>query len=65
MITIILVNVKSFLKRHFWEEFNKQFLKINLLLQKKLYCIQQVQCTAKLDRFYAIYLVSTKEIAQK
>ena len=30
-----MVNVKSFLKRHFLEDFNKQFLKINLLLQKK------------------------------
>ena len=32
---------------------------------KKLYCTQQLGCTAKLDKFYVIYLVLTKEMAQK
>ena len=35
MITIIIINVKSFLKRYFRGDFNKQLLKINLLLRKK------------------------------
>ena len=46
-------------------DFNKHFLKINLLLWKKLDCTQQLWCTAKLDKFYVIYLVLTKEMAQK
>ena len=33
---IIIINVKSFLKRHFRGDFNKQFLKINLLMKKAL-----------------------------
>ena len=36
MIIIIIINVKSFLKRHFRGDFNKQFLKINLLMKKAL-----------------------------
>ena len=35
MIIIVIMNVKSFQKRHFWGDFNKQFLKISLLLWKK------------------------------
>ena len=65
VMTIIMNNIKCFLKRHFWGDFNKLFLKINLLLWKKPYCIQQLRCTAKLDKFYEIYLVLTKEMAQK
>ena len=64
MITIIIINVKSFLKRHFWG-ISITVFKINLLLWKKLHCIQQLRCTAKLDMFYTTYLVSTKEMAQK
>ena len=45
-------------------DFNQQFAKINLLLWKKLYCIQPVWA-AKLDTFYAIYVVLTKKMAQK
>ena len=33
---IIMINVKTFLKRHFGGDFNKQFLKINLLMKKAL-----------------------------
>ena len=49
MITIIMINVKSFLKRHFWEDFNKYFLKINLLLQKKavLHTAIPMHCKAR------------------
>ena len=36
MIIIIIINVKSFLKRHFTGDFNKQFLKTNLLMKKAL-----------------------------
>ena len=52
-------------------EFYQAFSKINVLLwkknkkQKKLYCIQPLWCTAKLDKFHAVYLVLTKEIAQR
>ena len=31
-----MINVKTFLKRHFGGDFNKQFLKINLLMKKAL-----------------------------
>ena len=31
----MIINVKSFPKRHFWGNFNKSLLKINLLLCKK------------------------------
>ena len=49
MITIIMVNVKSFLKRHFCGDFNKQFLKINLLLLKKavLHTTTPMHCKAR------------------
>ena len=40
-------------------------MKISFLLWKKLYSIQPVWYTAKLDMFYAIYLALTKEMAQK
>ena len=33
---MIIINVKSFLRRHFRGDFNKQFLKINLLMKKAL-----------------------------
>ena len=39
MTIIIVINVKGFLKRHYFGYFNKQFLKINLLLWKKLYLL--------------------------
>ena len=49
MITIIVINVRSFLKRHFRGEFNKQFLKINLLLRKKavLHTATPMHCKAR------------------
>ena len=56
-------NVKSFLEIFFWG-FSQQFSKINVLLWKKLYCIQPLWCTASLDKFYTIYLVLTKKMAQ-
>ena len=56
---------QKFPKETFFRDFNKHYLKINLLLWKKLYCIQQLWCTAKLYKFYVIYLVLTKEMAQK
>ena len=31
----------------------------------EIFLCQQLQCTAKLDQFYAIYLVLAKEMAQK
>ena len=62
---IIIIKAKSFLKRHFWGNFSKQFLKTNLLFWKKMCCIQQLRCTAKLDRFYANNLVLTKKMAPK
>ena len=33
---MIIINVKSFLRRQFRGDFNKQFLKINLLMKKAL-----------------------------
>ena len=42
----------------------KQFFK-TYFYEKKLHCIQQLRCTAKLGRIYAIYyLVLTKAMAQ-
>ena len=38
----------------FLQDFNRQFLKINFN-EKKLYCIQPLRNTAKLDQFYAFY----------
>ena len=66
MITITIINVKSFLKRHFWNP-PKQFLKINLLLWKKAVLhTTTLRCTAKIDKFYAICLVLlTMEMAKK
>ena len=60
IMIIIMIDVKSFLERHF-----RGISKINLLLWKKLYCIQPLSCAAKLDKHYGIYLVLTKEIPQK
>ena len=57
--------MSKFPGKTFLRDFNKQFSKINLLLWKKLYCIQPLGRTAKPDKFYVIYLVLTKEIAQK
>ena len=48
----------------FLQDFDRQFLKINFN-EKKLYCIQPLRNTAKLDQFYAFYEVLTKEMAQK
>ena len=39
-------------------------MKINVLLWKKLFVIQPVWCTAKLDKFCAIYVVVTKEMVR-
>ena len=58
-------NVKSFMKRHFWGILVEHFLKINFYEKNCIYCIQQLWCTKKLDKFYAIYLGLTKEMAQK
>ena len=55
-----MIDAKSFLERHF-----SRISKINLLLWKKLYCIQPLSCTAKLDKYYGIYLVLTKEMPRK
>ena len=65
MITI--VNAKIFRKRHFDGDFNKQFLKISLLVWKKSVLHTTILCTTKLDKFHlnVIYLVLTKEMAQK
>ena len=60
IMIIIMIDVKSFLERHF-----NGISKINLLLWKKLYCIQPLSCAAKLDKYYGIYLVLTKGISQK
>ena len=65
MIITIIINVKSFLERHFCGSSIHSFLKQTYFHEKKLYCIQSLRCTAKLDKFYAIYLVLTKEMAQK
>ena len=65
MITI--VNAKIFRKRHFDRDFNKQFLKLSLLVWKKSALHTTILCTTKLDKFHlnAVYLVLTKEMAQK
>ena len=42
----------------------KQFFLNTYFYEKKLHCIQQLRCTAKLDRFHAIYLVLTKNIIE-
>ena len=42
---------QNFLEEIFLRDFDKHFLKRKLLLWKKLYCIQQVRYTAKLDKF--------------
>ena len=53
----------------FWKdifgEFQETILENKLTFVKKMYCIQQLSCNAKLDRFYAIYLVLTNKIARK
>ena len=64
VMIIIIINVKSFLGRHFFWDFNEQFSKTNVLYEKDLLCIQPLRCTAKLDKFSAMYLVLTKEMTQ-
>ena len=46
---IIIIKAKSFLKRHFWGSFNKQFLKTNLLFWKKnvLHTTTPMHCKAR------------------
>ena len=61
----MIMNVKSFRKRHLCGISINIFKKNKLIFMKKLYCTQQLGCTAKLDKFYVIYLVLTKEMAQK
>ena len=56
---IIMIDVKNFLERHF-----SRSLKINLH-KEKLSCIQPLPCTAKLDKYYRIYLALNKEMPQK
>ena len=56
---------RKFLEETFLRDSNQHFLKINLLMWKKLYCIHQLWCTAKLDKLFVICLVLTKEMAQK
>ena len=58
IMIIITINVKSFLERHFCG-----FRKQTYFCEKKLYYIQLLWRTAKIDRFYGIYLVLTKEMA--
>ena len=60
IIIIIMIDVKRFRERHF-----SGISKINLLLWKKLYCIQPLSYAAKLDKYRGIYLVLTKGIPQK
>ena len=55
-------DVKSCLKSHFLREFNQQFSKINVPSRKS--CAVYHHSDA-LDKFYALYLVLTKEIGQK
>ena len=65
-IMIITINVKSFLERYFCEISINSFRKQMYFYEKKnMFCIQPLWSTAKLERFYAIYLVLTKEMAQK
>ena len=70
IIRILIINVKSFLERHFLRDLNWQFSKILLCIYegtfiKKLYCIQPLWYTAKLDKFTRSIQVQTKEMAQK
>ena len=59
IMMIMMIDVKSFLERHFsW--ISKRYL----VLLKKLYYIQPLSCTAKLDKYYEICLVLPKEIPQ-
>ena len=49
----------------FLQVFNKQFSKTNILSwKKKVYWIQPLWCTAKLDKFYAICFKPTEIMAQ-
>ena len=56
-------HVKSFLERHFYGISINSYRKI-YFYEKNLFYMQPLWCTAKLDRFYVIYLVLTKEMAQ-
>ena len=53
-----MIDVKNFLERHF-----SRSSKINFHEEKT--CIQPLPCTAKLDKYYRIDLVLTKEMPQK
>ena len=57
---MVIINVKMFPGKTFVLDFNKQFSKVNL---KR--AVQPLWRTSKLDRFYGIYLVLTKKIAQR
>ena len=50
-------------RKDFLWDFNKQFSKVNLPLWKK--AVETLGRTAKLGKCYGIYLVLTKEMAQK
>ena len=56
-----MIDVKSFLEIHF-----SRIWKINLLLrEKKLLCIRPLPWTAKLGKYYGVYLLLTKEMPKK
>ena len=50
-------------RKDFLWDFNKQFSKVNLPLREK--AVETLGRTAKLGKCYGIYLVLTKEMAQK
>ena len=54
-----------YLERHFCGIWINSFRKWTYFCEKKLYCIKTLWCTAKLDKFYLIYVVPTHEMAQK
>ena len=65
IITItVIINVKSFLERHFFRISINSFLKKTFFYEKKLFCVQPLWCTAKLDKFYVIYLVLRRNSLQ-
>ena len=57
MITTVIMNVKSFRKRHFWGDFNKQFLRISLLLWKKSVLHTAILCFYEILFFQGVIVM--------
>ena len=64
IMIIIMINLKKFRGKTILQDFNEQFSKIIVFLWKKvvLYTATLMHCKAR--KFYTIYLVVSKEMAQ-